>query len=236
MNSKDCTLDIELVDFNNASEVWDFANRIITAANAAGLFMVKGCLDKEQKEIKAVAKNWINRMEAAIDSMNAGDALTVIYIFDFIHRIAYNAPADASYLDRYRLGAFESYVRGDKSVDQYVLFHTLSEEIGKRNKAYFGRPLEWLALCLERWHRNFVTGVSAVTQSDYDTVRQVTALLFSDLWAFEKDQDAFKCRLVATHLDYLAYEPAETDTKMEKALNVLRFHASKYLSSEKYTA
>ena len=74
--------------------------------------------------------------------------------------------------------------------------------------------------------------MSAEAQSDYDIVHQVTALLCSDLWAYEKDQNLFKRKLVASHLDYITdKEAVVTDTGMQRALHALRFHASKYLPS-----
>ncbi|WP_287934266.1 hypothetical protein [Duncaniella freteri] len=232
MKGKDRELDIQFVDFSNVDEIWDFANRIIHAANGAGLFVTNGPLDKEQREIRIIAKDWVNLVEAAIVSMTRGDSLIVIYIFDIIHRIAYSTPADTAYIDSYRLDAFEAYIQGDKSIDIYVLFHSLLEEIGKRNRTYFGRPLEWVSKCVDRWYNNFITGMSAEAQSDYDIVHQVTALLCSDLWAYEKDQNLFKRKLVASHLDYITdKEAVVTDTGMQRALHALRFHASKYLPS-----
>ena len=216
MKGKDRELDIQFVDFSNVDEIWDFANRIIHAANGAGLFVTNGPLDKEQREIRIIAKDWVNLVEAAIVSMTRGDSLIIIYIFDIIHRIAYSTPADTAYIDSYRLDAFEAYIQGDKSIDIYVLFHSLLEEIGKRNRTYFGRPLEWVSKCVDRWY----------------IVHQVTALLCSDLWAYEKDQNLFKRKLVVSHLDYITdKEAVVTDTGMQRALHALRFHASKYLPS-----
>lgn len=256
--------DIQTVDFCNADEICDFANLTMQAASEAGMFLVQASSGREQREIRETAEEWVRRVEASIDTMTAGDALSVIYIFDLIHRIAYGKPAKTDYLDRYRLGAFEAFIRGDKSVDRYELFHALSDEIAKRNKAYFDRPLKWISLCLDRWHRNFLPAsrqinnprpprqneyVSAVGQSDYDTICQLTALLSSDLRAFETDQDAYKRRLLTTHLHLLSTNsspntfsskapnhPVPADPKTRKALSLLRFHATKYLPSHKHTA
>ena len=85
MKGKDRELDIQFVDFSNVDEIWDFANRIIHAANGAGLFVTNGPLDKEQREIRIIAKDWVNLVEAAIVSMTRGDSLIIIYIFDIIH-------------------------------------------------------------------------------------------------------------------------------------------------------
>lgn len=291
--------DIQTVDFCNADEICNFANLTMQVASEAGMFLVQASYSREQREIRATAEEWVRRVEASIDTMTAGDALSVIYIFDLIHRIAYGKPAKTDYLDRYRLGAFEAFIRGDKSVDRYELFHALSDEIAKRNKAYFDRPLKWISLCLDRWHRNFLPAsrrinyprsprqinyprssrqneyvsaigqngyvsaveqngyVSAVGQSDYDTICQLTALLTSDLRAFETDQDAYKRRLLTTHLHLLSTNsspntfsskasdilsskapdhPVPADPKTRKALSLLRFHAAKYLPSHKHTA
>lgn len=251
----DKLLDIQTVDFSNAEEICDFANLTMQAASEAGMFLVQAAYSREQREIRATAEEWVRRVEASIDTMAAGDALSVIYIFDLIHRIAYGKPAKTDYLDRYRLGAFEAFIRGDKSVDRYELFHALSDEIAKRNKAYFDRPLKWISLCLDRWHRNFLPAtrqinyahsprqsnypcsprVSAVEQRYYNTICQLTALLSSDLRAFETDQDAYKRRLLSTHL-HLLTAPSPADPKTRKALSLLRFHAAKYLPSHKHTA
>ena len=201
MREKD--LDIRLVDFGNAADANNFAKRIFLAANNLDLFVSRRCCTQEEREVKAIAKEWICRVEEAIDNMSAGDALTVISSFDIIHRIGYNIPANQSYVDKYKLGAFEAYIRGDKSVDQYILYDAISEEIRRRNKAYFDRPLDWQSLCLDRWHKNFRTGKSAIPQSDYDTIHQITALLNADLWAFDPEQTAFKHRLMANHRNYL---------------------------------
>lgn len=203
MKGKDLRLEILSVDFGNAEEVCRFASLTIQAASDAGLFMARSSLGRRQKEIRLAAVEWVSRVEASIDTMTAGDALRVICPFDLIHRIAFGKPAAADYLDRYRLGAFKAFIHGDGSVDRYELFHTLSVEIARRNRKYLGHPLEWVSLCLDRWHRNFLTGVSTTPQSGYDTIRQLTALLGSDLRAFEKDQDSFKRRLVANHPDCL---------------------------------
>lgn len=198
MREKD--LDIRLVDFGNAEDVHNFAKRIFLAANNLDLFVSRKCCTQEGIEVKAIAKEWICRVEETIDNMSAGDALTVISSFDIIHRIGYNIPANQSYVDKYKLGAFEAYIRGDKSVDQYILYDAISEEIRRRNKAYFDRPLDWQSLCLDRWHKNFRTGKSAILQSDYDTIHQISALLNADLWAYEPDQETFKSNLVTNHL------------------------------------
>lgn len=192
-------LDIDSIDFRNAEEVKDFAAIIFTTANKHGLLISKKSLNREEAAIRLIAKEWVCRVEAVIDTLTCGDALTIISAFDLIHRIGYGIPAKASYLDKYKLRAFDAYVRGDKSVDQYSLFKVISEEIRKLNKAYFGRPLDWHCLCIDRWFKNFRTGKSAVPQSDYDTLNQINILLTSDLYAFTPKQEAFKNHLRANY-------------------------------------
>lgn len=221
-------LDITKVDFCNANEVRGYAQQLIHAANRVGMFSTDGRLDAKQEQIRELAKEWVSRVESAIGTMSAGDALTVIYVFDIIHRMALGVPANETYLDKYKLRAFKAFIHRDSSVDQYLLFHALSEEIARRNKAYFGRPLEWVALCLSRWHKAFATGKSSVEQNDYDNINQVTALLCSDLFAFEENQKAYKRRLATACKGYFSL-PASPDPKIQYALEILRRHVSTYV-------
>lgn len=221
-------LDIKQVDFCNANEVRDSAQKLIHAANSVGMFSTDGRLDAKQEQIRALAKEWVSKVESGIDSMNAGDALTVIYVFDIIHRMAKGVPAKEGYVDKYKLGAFEAFIHGDANVDQYLLFHALSEEIARRNNTYFGRPLEWVALCLSRWHKAFATGKSSVEQSAYDNINQATALLCSDLFAFEKNEKTYKRRLATACKGYLSI-PTSPEPKMRHSLEVLLRHVSLYV-------
>ncbi|MDE5918057.1 MAG: hypothetical protein K2L91_06105 [Duncaniella sp.] len=199
-------LDIRYVDFSDAEEVKNFAILLFSAANEKGVFLALKQYDKAREGIKQLARDWVCRVEKCIDSMSVGDALTVIASYDIVHRIAFGIPARVDYLDKYRLKAFEAYVHGDRSVDQYILFQIVSHEIRMGNKTYFGRPLEWESLCIDRWYNNFRTGLSASSQSNYDTLHQVKALLMTDLYAFTPHQEDFKRKLIANygHLDALA--------------------------------
>lgn len=195
MNNQE--LDITLVDFSRAEDVSAFAKKIFTEANKQGMFVRKERFSKEQMAVRLTAQEWINRVEESIDSLSNGDALTIIASYDIIHRIAFSVPAKTDYLDKYKMQVFEAFIRGDKTVDKYFLFQVISQEIRRGNKAYFGRHLKWESLCLDRWYKNFRTGRCAVSQSDYDTASQISALLAADLYAFTPDQDGFKRRLIA---------------------------------------
>ncbi len=231
-----CTeLDIKLVDFSNAEETRDFASLIFSTANELGLFLSKSQHTQALAGIRLTAREWVGRVEDSIGSMSAGDALTVITVFDLIHRIGYNVPAKNVYIDKYKLGAFEAYIHGDMTVDQYTLYDAISYEVGRRNRMYLGRPLDWQTLCLDRWHKNFRTGTGASRQSDYDTVRQITALLSADLWAFEPDQNTFKRTLVANHM-HLLNNGKTMDTSYKRAFEAFLSSAAKYISDEEYDA
>ncbi len=221
--------DISLVDFSNTEKISESATTILLAADKLGMFTSPPRSDSESRLVKTAAKEWVCGVEANIDSMSPGDGLTVMTQFDIIHRIGYGIPAKTSYLDRYRLKAFEAYIKGDKTVDQYTLYETVSQEIRRGNTAYYDRPLDWESLCIDRWYRNFRTGRSATVQSDYDIVRQVTALLSADLWAYEINEEAFKRKLIANHRHYLD-TPAGIDHKQLHALNALLFSSVRYLN------
>lgn len=185
-------LNIQQADFTDVKVVKTLALRILSLANEQSAFLSKQSLTSDAAAIRIAAKEWVVRVESIIDNLSHADALIAIGVFDLIHRIGYGIPADSRYIDRYKLGAFKAYIHGDESVNQYVLFQIISDEISRHSKAYFGRPLDWYCTCIDRWFRNFRTGKSSVLQSDYDTFNQVKILLSSDLRAFTPKQEAFK--------------------------------------------
>ena len=194
-------LDIRLIDFCDAHAIADSAAAIFEAANELGLFVPKSRYSREDNEVIHAAKMWVKQVESTIDSLSAGDALTVIGRFDLIHRIAFNAPSREQYTSRYILQAFEASIRGDKSVDIYDLHRAISIELNKHNKTFFGRPLDWVCDCLDRWHKQFRYGECLdPTLSDYDITRRVDALLAANLSAFEAaNEPAFKRTLLTRY-------------------------------------
>lgn len=194
-------LDIRSTDFCDAHAITDSAAAIFEAANELGLFMSHSRRSRNEKEVRQAAEMWVRHVESTIDSLSPGDALTVIARFDLVHRIAFNSPAREPYTSRYILQAFEASIRSDKSVDIYDLYRAITIELNKRNKSFFGRPLDWATDCLARWHKQFRHGECLdPTLSDYDITRRVDALLTSNLAAFEAaNEPAFKRTLLTHH-------------------------------------
>ncbi|GEM_PF-1184025 len=221
--------DIAQVDFQNARDVAGFASLIFAAANGAGMFMAGNMSDRKVSGVKSAAKTWINEVEQNIDSFNAGDALSVAGCFDAVHRIAFGRPAKESYLNHYKLNAFEAYILGDRVVDQYILQRSIAQEIRRRNRAFLDRPLKWESLCIDCWYGEFRYGKCIDGISDYDTIQRVASLLNADLWAFETSNEGrFKQSLFDNHRHYL--DEAECmDTKALLALKHFLGSSVKYL-------
>lgn len=153
-------LNIDEVDFTDIADIAGSAELILAHASKT---------DRLNPACKTQARQWISRADAVLDSLSCGDAMTVIGYYETLHQLAFNQNASILKLDKYRLNAFESYIRGDKTVDQYALRNTISRQIDRRNPKYFGRPLQWESVCLDRWHRQFRHGASLDELSDYDT-------------------------------------------------------------------
>lgn len=205
------------VDFKDIDDIIDVATQLIESASNAGLFVDPVTTSKaEGKAVVAAAREWIKRVDARIAEMSAGEALSVINVYDVIHRIVFRRPADRQQTDRIKLSAFEARLHSDSSVDEYELFHAIGTELNRGNKAYFDRPLQWYSLSLDRWHKNFPHGICKKTMSTYDTLRQVEALLDENLWAFESNQDAYKSALLTNNLHY--FDELQTLNRKEFAV------------------
>lgn len=154
--------------------------------------------------LRKIARNWLREVDKVIDGMTPSEAFKVIPCYDAVHRIAYRTGAFSNFLNKYILQAFESMIRGDKTVDRYDMFRQISAGIKRGDKAYFGRPLQWQSLTLEKWYRQFRSGTGLEDLSERDIAERVSILLETDLWAFDpRNQSAFKHHLLTTYRPYL---------------------------------
>ena len=99
------------------------------------------------------------------------------------------------------LHEFNARISGDTTVDVYSLFRDISSAINRPGgRALLGKPLQWSAVMLDRWHKEFRKGVSDSATTLYDTLQRVSILMESDLWAFETRNEAtFKETLFLNH-------------------------------------
>lgn len=191
--------DVAMVDFDKADEVVGFATIILSHANDADMFVPTELVDESvgTSPVIGVARRWLDEVGRRISSMTAGDALTVMASFDAIHRLVFHAPAEREFVSRYLLNAFDAFMAGDKSVDEYRLYRAVNAEIEQCNMRFSGDPLDWTCRTLEGWWRNFRNGAAAELP-DYDRIQQAALLLSEDLWAFEPEPQKFKKQLMGS--------------------------------------
>lgn len=218
-------LNLSSVDFDNVDNVTESASQMLASANELGLFMSQTPRQSiNARRFVEDATVWISNVRKQIDSYPVGKALALIDVYDLLHRVTYRRPADRGFVNGIILRAFEARIHGDISVDEYVLYRAIRSGIGRKDKAFFDRPLQWLCLTEESWYNEAVKGYDRSRLSDYDILNRAAILLETDLFAFEgSNQTAFKRRLLNStrhHLDnYTAPDP-----KTHLALN-------RYLSS-----
>ena len=220
-------LNIDEVDFSDIADIAGSAELILARSSNPGQF---------KAAYKSQAKQWLLRADTVLDSLSCGDAMTLTAYYEPLHQLAFSQSASTAKLDKYRLDAFESYIRGDKTVDQYALRHTISREIDRRNPKYFGRPLQWESVCLDRWHKQFRYGASLDELSDYDTLNRVSTLLTTDLWSFEtRNESHYKQNLFENYKFYLDNLEG-LDYSLLIANYSLLISGTPFLTQEEYTA
>lgn len=193
-----------IVDFDNVADAIGYATLIFSAANEADILMSnKNIQSPEAIKITQLAKSWVLNIKNRITRMTAGDAMDILEPFDFMYRIANRMAPQQNFIDGYILKAFEARIHGDKSVNEYHLFRFIKNQLDKKNKAFFGRALNWYSASLDRWYKNFRYGSSIEHLSDYDTLEIVSILMSENLFVFTQDQNLFKEKLFKNHLHYL---------------------------------
>ena len=135
------------------------------------------------------------------------------------------------------LADFEARIRGDKSIDPYLLYRGINAGIAKRDPRYLGRPLQWSTSMLDRWYKD-ITGTNAGSFSRgaategttlYDLLQKVAILMETDLWFYEgANQKAFKQRLFAS-LHPLFYRTDQLDSRTRSALTTFLSSSRPYM-------
>ncbi|MDE6091248.1 MAG: hypothetical protein K2G41_11185 [Duncaniella sp.] len=223
------------VDYSNVCDATGYATLILSVANDAGMLYPTGNKQSyEAIQTIKLAKEWVYNVRTNICKMEAGHAMDMLAPYDLMHRLAHHSSTPKAFADEYLLKAFEARVHGDRSVNEYHLYRFIKEKLNRRDKSYFGRPLEWYASSLDRWYKKFRNGRASENLSDYDTLEIVSILMSEDLFAFAgSDQNTFKKRLFDNHRNLLD----NIDFYGLKELEALSHYISwsgKFMSQDKF--
>lgn len=215
--------------FDSLDNTIEEARKVLNHANDLFLFLPDTSRQtREAREVLRKAFEWVKTVEGHLKFYSAGDALKLADAYDLMHRMAYNQPAEKETIDKIILKAFDARIRGDKDVDQYVLFKAIERRARQREQAFLGKPLTWLFQCLDAWHKQAVKGFDRTDLSDYDILSRVNILLDADLFAFEgRNQKAFKQHLAEQHRQFLSYH-VSTDLLISYVTNDFRQLSSIY--------
>ncbi len=105
------------------------------------------------KEIRRKALALLKRIDCELPLMPPAKALEVIDCYDLLHRIALGKPAARRILNYYTLQALQTRIKGDKTVDQFVLFSRIRTALRHKDPDFRGQPVEWYSATLSRWYR-----------------------------------------------------------------------------------
>lgn len=210
-------------------ETVEEASLIISRVDDLRLFLNETSRQsREAIEIVRLASEWVKTIESRFNSYTPGEALLLADHYDLMHRVAFRLPADKGVLDRIILRAFDARIHGDKSVDEYILYKAVERRIWQREKSFLDKPLTWLGLCINEWHKQALKGFDHTELSDYDIISRVNILLNTDLTAFEgSNQQTFKQRLFNRYRRFLDHD-ASANLLMTCALNDFRHLSTRF--------
>lgn len=193
-------------NYDNVDRIIATATRLFSKARALGLLTTNAARQTvEATRLIGEVTNWLNNVEPRIRTYTPAAALTLTDAYDLMHRIAYCRPADTSTINPIILKAFEARIHGDRTVDEYILYRAIRTAITRHDKAYLGRPLEWMSRSIDTWYNEAKHGYEHTTLPPYDIISRATILLQTDLRAYEGPrQAAFKRHLYEQTRPHLA--------------------------------
>ena len=219
MHTVDIFPSVSEVDFSAGADISGYAYLLSTIAARCSREDNPGYVSMMRRKIKTASMEWLANVEENITSLSAGDALTATESYDTVCSIVYGSGADHKFVSENRLKAFDARIHGDETINQYVLQQAVTREIDRHNPKFFGYPLQWKSVRLDRWHKQFRHGMCLTHESDYDILQRVSCLLSNDLWAFEtRNESRFKQLLFENHRHYLdsMLDPIQNAGTMQK--------------------
>ena len=237
MHRADIFPSVSEVDFSSGADISGYAYLLSTIAARCSREDNPGYASMMRSKIKSASMEWLAKVEENITLLSAGDALSVTESYDTVCGLAYGSGADHKFVSENRLKAFEARIHGDETINQYELQQAVTREIDRHNPKFFGYPLQWKSVRLDRWHKQFRHGMCLTHESDYDILQRVSCLLSNDLWAFETRNEArFKQLLFDNHRHLLDnYQLSIINYQFLSALQSFLFASIPYLTQEEYT-
>lgn len=240
-------LDIKNLDFRNVTDVAGYGLLLISCADKLGLTTSNEPTIGSRSQITKLAERWSRGVERSIARMSAADALEILETYDIVQRLVLYCEPAPDFIFRYVDRALDARIHGGSNVDPYKLYNRISAGLRLKEKAYYGKPLDWSLNMLDGWHRDFLFGHYAgfTHATAYDIISRVAVLLTSDISAFELNPEAYKRKLFEAHRHYLeevteTYETwsAETTTdcdyKTVEAMSRFLQAARQYITAEEY--
>lgn len=223
------------VDYSNVDDAAGYAALILAVANEVELLLPNGTKQSyEAIQTIRLAKEWVYNVKNKIGEMEVGDAMDMLALYDLMHRLAHHSPTPKTFADEYLLKAFEARIHGDELVNEYHLYRFIKEKLDRRDKTYFGRPIEWYASSLDRWFKKFRNGRAVEDMSDYETLEILSILMSEDLFAFTgSDQNTFKKKLFENHRHFLDNIDLYGLKELE-ALSHFLFWSRKFMSQQQF--
>ncbi len=160
--------------------------------------------------------------------MTAADALQLVDAYDLIHRMVYGSAAD-DVVERTVRRALQA-----DDADEYLLYRAIGRQLRRGSAEWFGKPLTWCSLRLERYYNNFKNRVEF--DSPHDLIQQGGILLSEDLWAFEPDQQQFKQTVFDRCLPLLPDLAADATPQLLADLHLFLHDASSHLTPSRLVA
>lgn len=240
-------LDIKNLDFRNVTDVAGYGLLLISCADKLGLTTSNEPTIGSRSQITKLAERWSRGVERSIVRMSAADALEILETYDIVQRLVLYCEAAPDFIFRYVDRALDARIHGASNVDPYKLYNRISAGLRLKEKAYYGKSLDWRLNMLDSWHSDFLSGHYAgfTHATAYDIISRVAVLLTSDISAFELNPEAYKRKLFEAHRHYLeevteTYETwsAETTTdcdyKTVEAMSRFLQAARQYITAEEY--
>ena len=237
MHRADIFPSVSEVDFSAGADISGYAYLLSTIAARCSREDNPGYASMMHRKIKTASMEWLANVEENITSLSAGDALSVTESYDTVCGLVYGSGADHKFVSENRLKAFEARIHGDETINQYELQQAVTREIDRHNPKFFGYPLQWKSVRLDRWHKQFRHGMCLTHESDYDILQRVSCLLSNDLWAFEtRNESRFKQLLFENHRHYLdsMLDPIQNAGSMHNAQCIM--HNDRSMLDQMYNA
>lgn len=141
---------VATIDFTDSRAVEGYGALLVNTFNAEGGFCYPSRRTRTTSRLQDFGREWLRKVEAALNLMTAEDVQRCLTWYDFVHRLTFNRPANEKFIDKWQTNVMLRMAKGEKA-DRLRLMYWVKSRLDRNPLAVPDNQRGWYCSVLDRW-------------------------------------------------------------------------------------